>query len=676
MGALPTARRRHGGVDGRGEKSTAGSDDPSGRPRPLGHLQRAAPRRRTTIYLLILAALAVPAGSAVAITRLQQSAATRGELRVLLAEVEKAAWQQNALRSRALLAKSLPATLAQTRDQIDRTVDTIGATFERRDPGDRYARAVQDAFLTYDAVVDREFDLLESGDLLTAERVDENQAVPTFIALRAALDDAARHYDRLARQSSGRARIGTVLILALAACGLAGLVSRAHRIRTRAFRRAVHQATHDALTGLPNRVRLHDEITATIATTDADATSGAALLLIDLDRFKEINDTLGHHYGDRLLILVARRMRDTVRGGETVARLGGDEFAVLLPGITGAQDAAAAATRLHEALQQPFDLGGISLAVGGSIGAALYPHHGTTADELLQHADIAMYTAKTRRTGFTVFEPGQGSTDPRKLSLAADLRHGMARDELTLHYQPKVDARTGDVLGAEALVRWQHPEHGMIPPSEFIPLAEHTGLITPLTRIVLDSALRQCRAWRDEGHQLSVAVNVSAHGLLDRDLATEVADRLRRWRVPAHLLTIEITETAIMTDPGRALQVVEQLHALGVRLSIDDFGTGYSSLAYLKNLPVHELKIDRSFVSCMTTSHRDAVIVRSTVELGRNLGLRVVAEGVEDDATWRALEAAGCDVVQGYLISRPVPPAEFSAWLHHRGSAAPVAVAN
>ncbi len=622
---------------------------------------------------MLFSALAVPAGSAFAITELEQKAADRVELRVLLAEVENAAWQQNALRSRAMLAKGLSPALAQARVRVDDAVDAIGTDFSQRAPGDRHARAVQDAFLNYDAAVDREFDLLEEGDLLAAERVDENNAEPTFTALRAALDEAASRYERLAQQSSNRARTGTVLILALAACSIAAVVGQSHRIRARAFRRATHQATHDALTGLPNRVRLRDDITAAI-TAGGEDDAGAALLLIDLDRFKEVNDTLGHHYGDQLLVQAAERMRVNLRDGETVARLGGDEFAVLLPHITSADDVAAVAARLHEVMLQPFEVDGLSLTVAGSIGAALYPQHGTTSDQLLQRADIAMYTAKAKRTGFAVFDRSQDSTDPRRLTLATDLRRAIEQGRLILHYQPKVDARTGDVLGAEALVRWPHPEHGLIPPDEFIPLAEHTGLINPLTRLVLDTALRQCRTWLDDGHQLGIAVNVSAHGLLDLDLPGEVADRLRRRQVPAHLLTIEITETAIMTDPDRALRVVTQLHALGVHLSIDDFGTGYSSLAYLKNLPVQELKIDRSFVSCMTTSERDAVIVRSTVELGRNLGLRVVAEGVEDHATWQQLEAAGCDVIQGYFISRPVASEDFDAWLRRR-PVAPAALA-
>ncbi|GIF02809.1 hypothetical protein Asi03nite_03470 [Actinoplanes siamensis] len=618
------------------------------------------------MWLMVVAALAVPVGSAVAITRLQVNAAHHGELRVLLAQVENAAWQQSALRSRAMMAKGLTPDVARARDEADASAEAIGSRFQQRDPGDTRAIAVQEAFLTYDDAVDREFGLLEQDELLQAERVDEYQAEPAFRALLSVLGDASRHYEKLALRSGRQARTGTVLILMLAAGLIGWLVWQAHRIRTGALSRATHQASHDALTGLPNRVALHEAISAEIAGPGG----GVGLVLIDLDRFKEVNDALGHHYGDRLLVQAAQRMRDTLRVGETVARLGGDEFAVLLPGVSGPEDVAAVAARLQDALQTPFELDGLSLTVAGSLGAALYPQHGATADELLQRADIAMYTAKTRRTGFAVFDHGQDSADPRKLSLAGELRRAVGQDQLVLHYQPKVDARTGTVLGAEALVRWQHPEHGLVPPGEFIPLAEHTGLITPLTRFVLDAALGRCRSWLNAGHQLTVAVNVSTTRLLDLEFPAEVADRLRHWRVPPHLLTIEITETAIMTDPERAMRVVTELHDLGVQLSIDDFGTGYSSLAYLKTLPVQELKIDRSFVGGMTTSDRDAVIVRSTVELGRNLGLRVIAEGVEDVATWQQLDAAGCDAIQGYYVSRPLPADVFDEWLASRETVA------
>jgi diguanylate cyclase (GGDEF)-like protein len=621
--------------------------------------------------LVVLTAVVVTGASAGAITHLQNSVARSHELQDLLYDMKVAAWQQSALAAQAVLAQGLSPNAAQTRQRIDDTVDAVGHKFEQRDPGSAQAGAVEDAFGAYDESIDEVFDLFEQGDVEAALRVESQQATPAFQALAVALDDAGRHYEQLADDASDRAQLGTVLILGAAALVVVLLAGQSYRVRLRAFRRATYQASHDALTGLPNRVLLHDHIAAAVDPANLEQ-AGAALLLIDLDRFKEVNDTLGHHYGDQLLIKVAERMQATLRRGEIVARLGGDEFAVLLLGISDGPDVAAVAARLHDALDEPFPLDGINLTVAGSIGAALCPEHGTTADELLQRADIAMYAAKANRTGYMLFDASQDSSDPRKLTLASELRRSIDEGHLVLHYQPKVDAQTGALLGTEALVRWQHPEHGMIPPDEFIPLAEHTGLITPLTTFVLDTALRQCRTWLRGGHEIPVAVNISTHRLLDLGFPAEVANLLAAWEVPARLLTLEITESAIMADPDRAMQVVQELHDLGIHLSIDDFGTGYSSMAYLKNLPVDELKIDRSFVSNMTTNERDAVIVRSTVELGRNLGLHVIAEGVEDVATWTELDNVGCHAIQGYYVSRPVPSGEFDEWLSRQPTAAPV----
>jgi len=282
-----------------------------------------------------------------------------------------------------------------------------------------------------------------------------------------------------------------------------------------------------------------------------------------------------------------------------------------------------------------------------------------------------MYAAKQAHAGFVLFDPKLDQHSPRRLALLGELRRAIEHQQLVLHYQPKVDAHSRRVLGVEALVRWQHPTHGLVPPDEFIPLAERTGLITPLTHHVLDAALRQCRAWQQAGHELSVAVNISTRRLLDLAFPDEVADLLAAWQVPARLLVLEITESTIMTDPARALEVLGRLNEMGVQLAIDDFGTGYSSMAYLKSLPVHELKVDRSFVAQMTSNTSDAVIVRSTVDLGRNLGLRVVAEGVEDQTTWQELDALGCDAIQGYHVSRPVPADDLTSWLTQQQAATP-----
>jgi diguanylate cyclase (GGDEF)-like protein len=396
------------------------------------------------------------------------------------------------------------------------------------------------------------------------------------------------------------------------------------------------------------------------------------ILLIDLDRFKEINDTLGHHTGDALLRQVGPRLQEALRGSDTMARLGGDEFALLLPDIPDAAAAVTVADKVTAALHAPFALEGIAVPTDASIGVALYPDHGRDVDTLMQRADVAMYVAKRDHRAHAVYAPEQDEYSPTRLALVGELREAIARGELVLHYQPKFDLRTGELSSAEALVRWHHPSRGEIPPGDFIPLAEHTGLIHPLSLHVLDQALAQCRAWRDEGFDIGVAVNVSPHNLVGGALPGDVARLLAKWGVPAGSLRIEITESTVMGDPVRARQVLEQLQAMGVALAVDDFGTGHSSLAYLKRLPVDELKIDRSFVMNMASDDNDAVIVRSTIDLAHNLGLRVVAEGVECEDAARTLAELGCDLAQGYYFSRPLPAPRVTALLAEGASVATV----
>jgi diguanylate cyclase (GGDEF)-like protein/PAS domain S-box-containing protein len=427
-------------------------------------------------------------------------------------------------------------------------------------------------------------------------------------------------------------------------------------------RALTRQAFTDQLTGLPNRALLRDRAQQALRLAGRQGVT-AALLLLDLDRFKEVNDTLGHHHGDLLLQQVAERLHGSLRGSDTVARLGGDEFAVLLPQIAGVQEAKVVADKLSAAIEAPFAVDGLSLDVDVSIGVAVYPDHASDPNELLQRADVAMYAAKATHSPYTIYDPSLDQHNPRRLGLLGQLRRALAAGELVVHYQPKADVRSGRILGMEALVRWQHPEHGLLGPGEFVPLAETTGLIRPLTAHVLDAALRQCRAWQDAGRELSVAVNLSTRCLLDLTLPDQITALLEDTGVAPQRLVLEITESAIMTDPTRALEILNRLHVLGVQLAIDDFGTGYSSMAYLKSLPVDELKVDRSFVKHLRDNQSDAVIVRSTVDLGHNLGLRVVAEGVEDQATWQELATLGCDSVQGYYLARPMPAAELVAWL-------------
>jgi diguanylate cyclase (GGDEF)-like protein/PAS domain S-box-containing protein len=435
--------------------------------------------------------------------------------------------------------------------------------------------------------------------------------------------------------------------------------------RTKLEYALTQHAFTDQLTGLPNRTLLHDRAEQAIALA---ATHGqmAALLLIDLDRFKEVNDTLGHHRGDVVLRQMAERLGAVLRDCDTVARLGGDEFAVLLPQVPTIDDAIAVVDKIRTAIEAPFLVEELTVDVDASIGLAAYPDHAGNPDELLQRADVAMYAAKTAHLDYVVYETQLDQHSPRRLGLLGQVRRAIANGELVVYYQPKAEAHTGRVIGLEALVRWQHPEHGLLGPDEFIPLAETTGLIRPLTSYVLETALRECRTWQDAGHDLSVAVNVSARCLLDLSLPVEIARLLGTFAIAPHRLVLEITESGIMSDPNRALEVLNRLHASGVRLSIDDFGTGYSSMAYLKNLPVDELKVDRSFVTHMCQQQSERVIVRSTIDLAHNLGLQVVAEGVEDKETWQELDLLGCDAIQGYHLARPMSASTLADWLVER----------
>ena len=426
-----------------------------------------------------------------------------------------------------------------------------------------------------------------------------------------------------------------------------------------------YQALHDPLTELPNRALFGERIQ--YALYDAhDEGREAAVLLMDLDRFKEINDTLGHHYGDLLLQELGTRLKSALRETDTVARLGGDEFGVLLPSMPDRRVVNEVIERIRSAVEEPFNLMGLPLAIETSIGVSLYPDHGEDVDTLLQRADVAMYMAKSTNSLFEIYDEKADQYDPTRLTLVGELRRAIDERELKVFYQPKAILGNGDVDGVEALVRWNHPERGLLGPDQFIPLAEHTGLIGPLTMYVLDEALSRCREWRDQGINLSVAVNLAMRNLLDINFPDRVAEILEKWRLSPTTLELEITENTIMADPFRAMSVLGRLNEMGVKLSIDDFGTGYSSLAYLKRLPVDAVKIDKSFVLGMGEDNNDGAIVRSTIDLARNLGLHVVAEGVENSDTWTELRDLGCDLAQGYLISRPIPADELTAWLHQR----------
>jgi diguanylate cyclase (GGDEF)-like protein len=470
---------------------------------------------------------------------------------------------------------------------------------------------------------------------------------------------------------------GTRLLYLLLLGGLAALYAVMLPIVWHVSRRLRRQADEnerlslqDPLTGLPNRTLFLQNLRKAIA-EHGDGAVGVAL--IDLDRFKEINDILGHHYGDDLLREFALRVAGLVREGDCLARLGGDEFALLLPTLKDERPLVEVAERIAAALETPFLLNGLPIEIEASIGSVLCPEHGSDVETLVRRADAAMYLAKRDRSGHRVWSAQQEDSQPEQLALIGELRRALEQHELLLHYQPQARLDDGRVVSVEALVRWQHPTRGLLAPAEFVPLAQHTGLIGPLTLYVIEDALAQCRRWREDGLDLGVAVNIAARNLLDADFPEAVRTLILQSGIEPERLELELTESAVLADPRRAADILGQLEAIGVRLAIDDFGTGYTSLAYLHQLPVHRIKIDRSFVDSMLENSDRAAIVTATIDLARALALEVTAEGVESHEIWTRLRDLGCDSAQGYYLNRPTPPGEISGWIERRAAEAPVA---
>ncbi|GIH78725.1 putative bifunctional diguanylate cyclase/phosphodiesterase [Planobispora longispora] len=435
-----------------------------------------------------------------------------------------------------------------------------------------------------------------------------------------------------------------------------------------------HQAMHDGLTGLPNRKMLVLRTEEALAEARTREGERVGLLLLDLDRFKEVNDTLGHPVGDRLLQMVAHRLTHSVRPGDVVARLGGDEFAVLLPSVRDASAAREVAARLRVALTEPVRLEGMTFDLDASVGIALYPDHAPDFELLLQRSDVAMYLAKEGRTGVELYLADKDRNSPERLNLLGDLRRAIDRSELRLYYQPKLDLAVGEVRGVEALLRWRHPTRGMVGPDEFIPLAEQSYLMRQLTEYVIDAALEQAAHWWHTGVHEQISVNVSARDLLDSALPERLEAGLARYRLPPKAIQLEVTERILMTDQAYTADAVRALASLGVQLALDDFGTGYSSLVRLQRLPVSEVKIDASFVGRICESRDDERIVRSIVDLVRSLGLRSVAEGVESAEVAKRLAEMGCDLGQGWWLAEPMSAVDATEWLRKHRDQRPVPV--
>jgi diguanylate cyclase (GGDEF)-like protein len=518
-----------------------------------------------------------------------------------------------------------------------------------------------------------EFSDLRRGHPRSAAAVDHARVDPLFGKISGTLTRDVADTEARRADAEQNAILAARLIVISAAIGMLiaiGLFARARRrmlvteLERRSLRSQVDErgfeADHDDLTGLLNRRGFFASLGGTIAASNARV----AVLLLDLDGFKEINDTLGHASGDALLRQIGVRLRGVLRGDDEIARLGGDEFAVLVDATgTTTHDAGEIGRRVRATLAAPFDVAGLSLQVRASVGVALFPEHGTTADELLRQADIAMYQAKQNRTGVAVYA---STSDPRAgqtLQLSSELEHALGAGELVVHYQPKADVRSGAITGVEALVRWQHPERGLLAPDAFVPIAERSGLIRRLTLEVVRTGLAQQARWRAEGIDVPVAVNLSIANLLDADLPRDIAALLDDMSVRPGDLKLEITESYLVTDPTLIRSNIQGLCAHGVGLALDDFGTGYSSLTHLRRLPIDEIKIDRSFISDLESDTDDAVIVQSTIELAHSLNLTVVAEGVETERVWSKLADFGCDQAQGFYLAKPMPAQALTMWL-------------
>jgi diguanylate cyclase (GGDEF)-like protein len=539
--------------------------------------------------------------------------------------------------------------------------------------GSRDDRALVDSLRSqhsaYVVAIGRLFAAVDAGDTAAVLRIDNDEVDPAFDRISDLVETATDEHARAATDALQRLRrvegivFGTTIggfavgLALLAAFAVVAIGYQRQLLREAAQSR--HRALHDTLTGLPNRALLNERLTEALA---RPGNHPLVVLILDLDRFKEVNDTLGHQYGDELLRQVAQRACDTFRKTDTVARLSGDEFAVLLPDTSG-PDALALSERLIDEIHRSFAIDNVTVDVEASVGLAVATDT-DTSETLLRCADIAMYAAKDAKTGAVLYREEMHSEDTSRLLLLGDLRRALdVDDQLELHYQPKVSLGSGGLCGVEALVRWQHPVRGMISPADFIPIAETTGLINRLTSRVLRIAISQSRAWLDDGLPIPVAVNLSPRCLLDPTLVAHVTDLLGEFDLPTHLLRLEVTETAVMADPRVAMATLNQLHDLGIKLSIDDYGTGYSSMAYLKRLPVDELKVDRTFVLNMDSDQDDAKLVRGAIDLGHNLGMTVVAEGVEGAAHVAALHKLGCDIAQGFHYARPMPPNDLADWL-------------
>jgi diguanylate cyclase len=569
-----------------------------------------------------------------------------------------------------------PDVLARYDAAATQLIDALHLVSVDGDSVDRAgAEEVIAAHQPYLSAIKRMFLAVDRGDAATVLTIDGTEVDPRFASIETSVNDAAEaHRARSLRALDSLRRFTrfTTLVTPLVfVVGLgfvavfASVLRRVRRQLENQRQREVHDSLHDSLTGLPNRASLNDSIGLALRGLPG-GNSVAGLLVIDLDRFQQINNTLGRQVGDGLLAQIGPRLSSVLGAGSAVFRLGGDQFAVLLDSIDDADRAVVVAERLNFALVVPFSVEGVDLAIEASIGVAVSD---AAEDELsfVQRAEIAMYVAKAEGTGIVSYRPEHDVYSPERLELFGELRRALTGTEFVLYYQPKIVPRTGEMCGVEALARWNNPKRGLVHPDEFIPLVEHTALVAAFTRRIVEIAVSQIRSWLDIGLRIPIAVNLSARNLLDPDLVQDVVAVLDRFRVPAELLSLEVTESALITEPARATATLRHLHQLGIHIAIDDFGAGYTSLQQLRTLPITDLKIDGSFVTTMDTDPSNALIVNHIIKLGHDLGLTIVAEGVENQAVLDLLADSGCDQVQGFHLSRPLHPLDIQTFRQTAG---------